>query len=181
MLDDRLALLLHPVRLRLVHALRADGKLTTRELCARLPELPKATIYRQVERLARGGVFEVESERRVRGAVERRYRLVPEAAAVSADDARTMTIEDHRRVFPAAMAALMADFDTYLDRPDAAPFADQVSYRQYVLWLTPMERARFIAELGRLLRSLSPSQPNDDGAPYLLSTVFFPANRGKTA
>jgi DNA-binding transcriptional ArsR family regulator len=176
--DERLALLLHPVRLRLVHALRAGGSLTTRELCARLPELPKATIYRQVERLARGGVLEVESERRVRGAVERRYRLVPEAAAVNAADARSMTLEDHRRVFPAAMAALMADFDAYLDRPDADPFADQVSYRQYVVWLSPQERARFIDELGRLVRSLTANEVNDNRAAHILSTLFFPATPG---
>jgi DNA-binding transcriptional ArsR family regulator len=177
-LDQRLALLLHPVRLRLVHAMRTGGSLTTRELGARLPELPKATIYRQVERLARGGVLEVESERRVRGAVERRYRLVREAAAVSADDARSMTLEDHRRVFPGAMAALMADFDAYLDRPGADPFADQVSYRQYIVWLSPVERARFISELGRLLRTLTPNEANDDRAPYVMSTLFFPATRG---
>jgi DNA-binding transcriptional ArsR family regulator len=177
-LDQRLALLLHPVRLRLVHAMRTAGSLTTRELCARLPELPKATVYRQVERLARGGILEVESERRVRGAVERRYRLVPEAAAVNADDARSMTLEDHRRVFPAALAALMADFDAYLDRPGADPFADQVSYRQYIVWLSPQERARFISELGRLLRSLTPNEANDDRAAYILSTPFFPASRG---
>jgi DNA-binding transcriptional ArsR family regulator len=177
-LDQRLALLLHPVRLRLVHAMRTGGSLTTRELCARLPELPKATVYRQVERLARGGVLEIESERRVRGAVERRYRLVPEAAAVSAADARSMTVEDHRRVFPAAMAALMADFDAYLGRPGADPFADQVSYRQYVVWLSPKERARFIGELERLLRSVTPNEATDDRAAYVWSTPFFPATPG---
>ena len=177
-MDQRLALLLHPIRLRLVHAMRTHGSLTTRELCARLPELPKATVYRQVERLARGGVLEVESERRVRGAVERRYRLVPEAAAVTAADSRSMTVEDHRRVFPAAMAALMADFDAYLDRPGADPFVDHVSYRQYIVWLSPQERARFLGELERLLRSLIPNEANDHRAAYVLSTPFFPAPRG---
>jgi hypothetical protein len=177
-MDQRLALLLHPVRLRLVHAMRTAGSLTTRELCARLPELPKATVYRQVERLLRGGVLQVESERRVRGAVERRYRLVAEAAAVNADDARSMTLDDHRRVFPAAMAALMADFDAYLDRPGAKPFADQVSYRQYVVWLSPEERAHFLSELGRLLRALTPNEANGERAPHVMSTVFFPATAG---
>ena len=157
--------------------MRTAGSLTTRELCARLPELPKATVYRQVERLARGGVLEVESERRVRGAVERRYRLVPEAAAVTAADARSMTLEDHRRVFPAAMATLMADFDAYLDRPGADPFADQVSYRQYIVWLSPQERARFIRELERLVRSLASNETSDQRAAYLWSTPFFPATR----
>jgi hypothetical protein len=88
-----------------------------------------------------------------------------------------MTSEDHRRVFPAALAALMADFDAYLDRPTADPFTDQVSYRQFVVWLSPEERARLIGELGRLVGSLTPNEPSDGRAPYILSTVFFPASR----
>jgi hypothetical protein len=177
-MDERLALLLHPVRLRLVHAMRAAGRLTTRGLCARLPDLPKATVYRQVDRLLRGGVFQVESERKVRGVVERLYRLDPGAVAVNVEDAKAMTVEDHRRGFTAAMAALMADFGAYLDREGASPVADEVSYRQFVVWLTPEERSRFIGELGRMARGLTRNAPNDARAPHILSTVFFPAGRG---
>ena len=174
-MDERLALLLHPVRMRLVHAMRAAGPLTTRELCARLPDLPKATVYRQVERLARGGVFQVESERQARGAIERRYRLDPPAAAVSVEDARSMTLGDHGRTFSAAMTALMADFAAYLDGDDADPSADKVSYRQYVVWLSPEERSRLIAELGRIVRAVAQNAPSRTRAPHILSTVFFPA------
>src|SRR5215469_12387520 len=173
-LDERLALLLHPVRMRLVHAMRASGSLTTRELCAELPDLPKATVYRQVERLARGGVLEVESERRVRGAVERRFRLIPSAAAVSVDDAKTMTLEDHRATFTAAMTALIADFGAYLDRGRADPTADKVSYRRYLVWLTPEERSELITRLGELVLARARNQPSDGRARHTLSTVFFP-------
>jgi hypothetical protein len=47
---------------------------------------------------------------------------------------------DHRQAFTAAMAALLADFNAYLDRDDARPFRDEVSYRQFVVWLAPAER-----------------------------------------
>jgi hypothetical protein len=174
-MDERLALLLHPVRMRLVQALRASRSLTTREICEQLPDLPKATVYRQVERLARGGVFEVESERRVRGAVERRYRLIPSAAAVSVEDARTMTLEDHRGAFTAAMAALIADFGAYLDSGRVDPSADQVSYRRYLVWLSPQERSQLIERLGQMVRALAPNAPGEGRSPHTLSTVFFPA------
>lgn len=177
-MDERLALLLHPVRLRLVHALRAGGRLTTGDLCGRLPDLPKATVYRQVERLMRGGVFEVDSERKVRGVVERTYCLALGGGAVSVEDARAMTPEDRRRGFTAAMAALMADFGAYLDRDDARPVDDAVSYRQFVVWLTPDERSRLIGELGRIVLSLTRNTADDARAPYLLSTIFFPAGPG---
>jgi len=173
-MDERLAILLHPVRMRLVHAMRAAGSLTTGELCARLPDLPKATVYRQVERLVRAGVFVIEGERRVRGAVERRYRMPLEAAAVSVEDARSMTLEDHRQAFTAAMTALIADFGAYLDRDCADPTSDHVSYRQYVVWLSDEERTQFIEALARTVIAVARNGRGKTRTPHLLSTVFFP-------
>ena len=177
MLTERLELLLHPVRMRLVHTLRVGETLTTSQFCDRLPDLPKATVYRQLARLLRGGVFEVESERPVRGAIERRYRLVPGAAAVDADAARSMSLDDQRRGFTAAMAALMADFNAYLDRDGADPFADSVSYQQYTVWLSADERAQLIGEFTRLVRTLMERLPAEDRTPHLVSTIFFPMER----
>lgn len=176
MLTTRLELLLHPVRLRLVHALHAGGVLTTSELRAALPDVPKATVYRQVERLARGGVFEVESTRQARGAVERRYRLAAGGAAVDAKDARSMALEDHRRGFTAAMAALIADFNVYLDQPGANPMADEVSYRQFTIWLRPGERSRLVGDFSRKLRGPMNNEPGNGRKPYMLSTIFFPTS-----
>ncbi len=76
-------LLLHPVRLRVVQVLLGDRVLTTGELHEELPDVPAATLYRHVGLLADAGVLAIVSERKVRGAAERRYRLVP--AAASAD------------------------------------------------------------------------------------------------
>ena len=176
MSTTRLDLLLHPVRMRLVNALAGGRILTTAELCDRLPDLPKATVYRQVEQLRRGGVFAVESERRVRGAVERSYRLGRRGALVAPEEARAMTLEDHRRGFTAAMAALMGEFNAYLDRNGANPTADEVSYKQFTLWLTPAERSRLIRQVGRLLIARVKNQPGAGRAPYRASTIFFPAD-----
>ncbi|HEX9334590.1 MAG TPA: helix-turn-helix domain-containing protein, partial [Pseudonocardiaceae bacterium] len=48
---------------------------TTSDLCARLPDVPKTTVYRHVALLAGAGLLEVVDEQRVHGAVERHYRL----------------------------------------------------------------------------------------------------------
>src|SRR5664280_2305479 len=64
---DTVDLLLHPVRLRIVHALSGGRTLTTTELSGRLPEVSKVTVYRQVALLAEGGFLEVAGERRREG------------------------------------------------------------------------------------------------------------------
>src|SRR5688500_642643 len=97
-----LELLGHPIRLRVVHAMRGGRMLTTSQLCARIPDVSKATVYRHVDLLAAGGILEVADEQRVRGAVERRYRLRQDRATIDADTIASLTLDDHRRGFATA-------------------------------------------------------------------------------
>ncbi|GAA2650240.1 helix-turn-helix domain-containing protein [Nonomuraea recticatena] len=171
---DMLGLLLHPVRLRIVHAMSGERTRTTSDLCARLPDVPKTTVYRHVGLLADAGVLEVESEQRVHGAVERRYRLRREQAVIDRDAAASMSLDDHRHGFTAAMAALLAEFDAYLDRERADPTADSVSYRQFPLWLNQAELAELIGDITGAIVSKMHNKPAPDRSPHLLSTILFP-------
>lgn len=85
---EALELFAHPVRLRIVHALSGGRVVTTSELCALIPDVSKATVYRHVGVLADGGVLEVDAEQRVRGAVERRYRLSRDRAVIDSRHGR---------------------------------------------------------------------------------------------
>ncbi|MGA5757795.1 helix-turn-helix domain-containing protein [Nonomuraea bangladeshensis] len=174
---DPVEQLLHPVRLRIVHALSAADTLTITQMSARMPDVPKITLYRQVAQLAEGGFLEVDGEQRVRGAVERRYRLRQDRPTIDADAAAGMSLDDHRRGFAASMAVLIAEFDAYLSRDGADPAADSVSYRQGTLWLSPDELNAMTADLLAVLRDRLDNTPAPGRTPYLLSAILFPAER----
>lgn len=168
-------LLLHPVRLRVVQAFLGDRVLTTADLRAELPDVPAATLYRHVGVLADAGVLTVVGERKVRGAAERSYRLVTEAASV---DAAGMSPEEHRRAFATFAAGLLAEFDRYLDRAgdDVDLARDGVGYRHVALWQTDEEFAGFLAELGDLVRARMESGPAEGRHRRLFSTVLLPGD-----
>jgi len=171
---DTLDLLLHPVRLRIVHAMSGGRTRTTSELCTHLPDVPRTTVYRHVGLLAEAGLLEVAGEQRVHGAVERRYRLRRERTVIDRDMAATMSLEDHRNGFAAAMAALHAEFNAYLDREYADPIADSVGYRQFPLWLNQDELAELISEITSAIVSKRGNEPTADRSPHLLSAILFP-------
>ncbi|MFE6685114.1 helix-turn-helix domain-containing protein [Streptomyces sp. NPDC057743] len=173
---DATELLLHPVRLRVLHALAGDRALTTSQLRERMPEVPKVTLYRHVGLLAEAGFLELVEEQRVRGAVERHYRLRRDRPVIDADAASAMSTDDHRRGFAASMAVLIAEFNAYLDRPGADPVADAVSYRQGTLWLSPDELAAIHRELLAVLGPLLANGPAPGRSPYLMSRIFFPSD-----
>jgi DNA-binding transcriptional ArsR family regulator len=168
---NQLELLGQPVRLRIVHAMRGDRVLTATQLCARLPDVSKATVYRHIDVLAEGGILEVAEERRVRGAVERGYRLRQDRILIDAD---TMTTKDHRDGFGASVAALLAEFNAYLDRGDADPPADLVNYRQHALWLSRDELNAVMSELRAMILPRLANPPTPDRAQYLFSPILFP-------
>lgn len=169
-----LELIGHPVRLRIVHALRGRT-MTTAQLHERLPDVSKAMLYRHVELLADGGILEVAEQRRVRGAVERHYRLNAERATIDADTASALTADDHRRGFGIALAALFAEFTAYLDQGTANPATDPVGYRQHAIWLNPSELEAMVAELRAAILPRLANAPAPDRARYLLSPILFPS------
>ncbi|MFF4951137.1 helix-turn-helix domain-containing protein [Streptomyces chattanoogensis] len=172
---DTVELLLHPVRLRIVHAMSGGRTLTTSQMCALLPDVSKATVYRHVGLLADGGLLDVADEQRVRGAVERRYRLRGERAVIDAETAASVSVEDHRRVFAVAMATLLAEFNAYLDRDGADPTADLVGYRQHALWLSRDELAELIGEMREVLVARMGNTPSPERTRHLISPILFPA------
>jgi DNA-binding transcriptional ArsR family regulator len=175
-----LELLGHPVRLRIVHAMRGGRTLTTARLCALLPDVSKAMLYRHVDLLTAGGVLEVAAERRVRGAVERHYRLRQDRASIDPDAARSLSPDDHRRGFAAAVAALVAEFNAYLDRDNADPTTDPVGYRQHAVWLTRDELHAMISELREAIVPRLANPPTPDRTRYLLSPILFPSAEAPT-
>ncbi|EWM17634.1 helix-turn-helix domain-containing protein [Kutzneria sp. 744] len=171
---DQLDLLLHPIRLRIVHAMSGDRVRTTGDLCRRLPDVPKTSVYRHVGLLADGGILEVVEEQRVHGAVERHYRLRHGGAVIDRETAAAMTLEDHRRGFIGAMASLLAEFNAYLDRDDADPPSDSVGYKQGVVWLDAAEMEELAVEVVGLLRRRAGNGPGGGRRPYLTSMIMFP-------
>ncbi|MEU0505555.1 helix-turn-helix domain-containing protein [Nocardia sp. NPDC005998] len=171
---DAFELLAHPVRLRIVHAMRGGQIRTTAQLCARLPDVSKAMVYRHVDLLADAGILEVAEERRVRGAVERHYRLRQDRASVDAEAAAALSPEDHRRIFATSLAVLIAEFNAYLDRENPDPVTDLVGYRQHAVWLSRPELEQMITELRQVILPRLANQPTPDRGQYLLSPIFFP-------
>ncbi|MEV6273944.1 helix-turn-helix domain-containing protein [Nocardia sp. NPDC051832] len=171
---DTVELLAHPVRLRIVHALSGGQALTTGQLCTRLPDVSKATVYRHVELLSAGGILEISEEQRVRGAVERTYRLRRERAVIDPDQVATATAADHRQIFAAAMATLLAEFNAYLDTEKADPAADLVGYRQHAVWLAPDEVTSLIDDLRAAIVPRLSNPPSPERTAYLLSPILFP-------
>jgi hypothetical protein len=169
-------LLLHPVRLRIVQAFLGDRALTTTQLRTELPDVPAGSLYRHVAKLVGGGVLDVVSERRVRGAVERTYVLRTSRARLSVDEIAAMSRDEHRRAFLAFIAGLIGDMDRYLARESIDPLRDGASYNLAAMWLDDAELAELARELYIVLQPRIANQPTARRTRRILATVLLPAD-----
>ena len=151
--------------------------LTTADLAGELADVPTATLYRQVALLLDGGVLEVAAERRVRGAVERSYRLRAGQASVDTEQLTAMSPDEHRAAFTAFVAGLLAHFDRYLDSGQVDLVRDGVGYRHYALHLSDPELRALLDDLGAVLLPRLALPPARGRRRRMLTTILMPADR----
>jgi DNA-binding transcriptional ArsR family regulator len=146
--------------------------LTTTQLRARMADVSKATMYRHVGLLVDGGILEIDGEQRVGGTIERRYRLRRPRPVI--DAAAAASLEDYRRAFAVAMAALLGEFNAYVERGHADPTADSVGFLQHSLWLSRDERDELIGEMRSAIAPRLKYEPALGRRQHLLSPILFP-------
>ena len=176
---ERRELLLHPIRLRIVQEL-VGQPMTPQQLKARLGDVPQATLYRQINRLADGGLIQVTRERPIRGGVERTYAVVADAVTLTSEALRDATESDHFRYFATFAGSLLAQFAAYLEsvaRPDFA--ADRVGYRQVPLWLTDEEFDVVAQEVNRVMVEALGNEPSPGRRRRLFTSIVMPDASGR--
>ncbi len=171
-----LDLVLHPVRMRVLMALAGSSGLTPQQIADQIGDVPQATLYRHINRLARASILTVVEERPVRGTLEKVYALNELAGShLSQDDLAALSKEDHLRYFLSFIFSVLDDYARYLDRsahPDLV--ADGVGYHRLVLF---MDDAELATAAQAIQRALAP-YADPGGAPgrkkRLLSTIMMP-------
>lgn len=129
----------------------AGEQLTPQQIAAVLPDVPQATLYRHINRLAEGGVLAVVRETPVRGAVEKAYTLVEESANLDAADLAHATGEDHLRYFTTFFAAVLGQLRSYFQQETADPRSDGLVCQGATLHLTDAEYRQLLSDIGALL------------------------------
>ena len=173
MATRRSDILLHPVRLRIVLTAAGD-EVTTSDIAKRLPDVPQATLYRHIAKLADAGILVVVGERQARGAVERTFRVNNSHASIGASEASEMSAEEHFEAFTTFAGILIESYGRYLNTPGSKPATDGVSFRQARMWLTDRELDRLVADMTTVLARYLELPMASERTPRLLSTILMP-------
>lgn len=173
MAQSRFDLILHPVRLQIMHIVEHAGKISQQELEHRLPELPREMLSRHLDLLIEGGVI-VVSARPGQEGMGPVYHLVKAHANITETEVRLATPADHLRYLTTFAAGMIDMYARYLKQPDIDLVADGFELRQELLYLSADELRELVGEFQARLDELVHNQPETGRTPRVFSWVIMP-------
>ncbi len=182
-------LAMHPVRMRILTLLAGSSGMTPQQMAEQMDDIPQATLYRHINRLAKGGLLMVTAERPVRGTLEKVYTVNNDyrpriSSGQSAADAFShLSDEDQLRYFLSFLLSALDDFSRYLSRSDPAHrdmLADRVGYHKLPLFLSDEEFDAFAIALNQALLPFLKLEPSPERKKRLFTTIMLPGEPGGT-
>jgi len=138
-------IMLNPVRMRIIQELSTEQTITPNELCERISDVPRTTMYRHINILLDNNILSVISEKKVRGSLERTIAL------------NISEISKHNNIENAAQNAFgflmsnYAKFHKYFNEQNPDPGKDKIFLNNTVLMMSDTEFSQFIEELRQLI------------------------------
>jgi len=138
-------IILNPVRMRIIQELSTRETITANELCERISDVPRTTMYRHINILIHNNILSVVSEKKVRGSLERTMALnITEIT-------KHNTIENGAQNAFGFLMSNYAKFHSYFSGENSNPAKDRIFLNNTVLMMSDMEFDQFIEELRQLI------------------------------
>lgn len=140
-------IILNPTRMRIIQEFSTGKSITTNELCERISDVPRTTMYRHINILINNNILFVVSEKKIRGSLERTIALnITEIT-------KHNTIENGAEYAFGFLMSNYAKFHSYFGGQDPNPAKDRIFLNNTVQMMSDTEFDQFLVELRELILS----------------------------
>ncbi|TDL32786.1 ArsR family transcriptional regulator [Jeotgalibacillus sp. S-D1] len=172
MTNEKIDLILHPIRLRIIQQL-SKGPATVNQLKEWIADIPQATLYRHLNILKKDQLIYVVEEKKIRGAMERTFALEKEKPILSPQELTQMSGEEHLKILMTFLSNVTGQAKSYLlSNPDLSK--DPFGYSQLDLHLTHTELEEINKGMNELLSKFISNKPSDQNQKVTLIQMLLP-------
>ncbi|MBV7506925.1 helix-turn-helix domain-containing protein [Bacillus sp. sid0103] len=172
--ESTVDVILHPVRMRIIQYL-INQQLTAQQLKEFLPDIPQASLYRNLKKLVETKVIHIVGEIPNRGTIEKVYSIQnPNKVSIGPEDLNKLSRDEHMSLFIKFMANLMGEYDRYLDQDSIDLVADGVTFRQASIYLSEEEYTEFVKELAAVYLKVTNNEPKKGRRRRTVATIMIP-------
>ena len=137
--------MLNPVRMRIIQEVSTRQNITATELCERISDVPRTTMYRHINILLSNNILSVISEKKIRGSLERTLAL--NIGEISKNN----TLENASQNALGFMMNKYARFHNYFSDENPDPAKDKIFLNNSVMMMDDDEFDQFLSELRGLI------------------------------
>ena len=174
-MQDKVALIIHPVRMRIIQYAAGLECVTVAQIAKALPDISKATLYRHVRALAENEILQVVGQEKIRGTYEQSYSL--NLQKIKPEKSETNT-ETYSLVY-FMLANLIEGFRSYFDIETADPVKDKLFISTNTLYLDDSQYDAFTQEVYAAVEKRIKAPARTGGKPRMLTIVSSPADNDK--
>ncbi|MEN6460887.1 MAG: helix-turn-helix domain-containing protein [Syntrophomonas sp.] len=143
-MKDMIEVMLNPVRIRIIQELANRGNTTATELCEKISDVPRTTMYRHINILLDNNILSVVSEKKIRGSLERTLALNIEELS------KQNTLENASQNALGFLMNRYAKFHNYFNGENPEPAEDKIFLSNTILMMDDNEFDQFLLELREL-------------------------------
>lgn len=144
-MKDISKIILNPIRMRIIQQFSNRESITANELCEKINDVPRTTIYRHINTLIDNNILSIESEKKIRGSVQR--TLVLNIREIKNQN----NIENADQNTFAFLMSTYSKFHNYFNNENANPIKDKLLLNNTVLMMSDSEFDQFLKELSELI------------------------------
>ena len=142
-------IMLNPIRMRIVQIAAANGKSSASDICEKMPDIPRTTVYRHIKILIDNEILTVVAENKIRGSLERILSLN------TAELTKHNTLDNAKQNVFGFLMQQYAKFERYFNSESPDTGRDRLFYNNTVLMMTDEEYDAFVEDLQQLLQKYS--------------------------
>ncbi len=145
-MKDVMEIILNPIRIRIIQELATEQTFTATELCEKIKDVPRTTLYRHISILLENNILFVASEKRIRGSLERALALN------RGEMSKINTLEKAPQNIFGFLMNKYARFQNYLNGENPDPAKDKLFLSNSVVMMDDHEFDQFLSELWGLIQ-----------------------------
>jgi len=169
--------LLNPVRMRILQILMINETVTAKVIAEEMPDIPPASLYRHINKLVSDDILEISSENKIRGTVEKVYKLKNNPFQQINELVEKGTKEELYNIFYTFAMTLLIDFNSYLNVDGYNLEKDRVGFRSFPLYLSDEECDEFFKDIKAALVKVMDNKPDDKRKLRKFSYAVMPASQ----
>ncbi len=164
-MEKMMKVLTDPVANHILQLIRVRETMTIAEIAAACSQVPRATIYRKMDKMLEVGAIRIAGSRKVRGQTENRY-TIQEMYLTG------RTEEETRKVVTVSLMQILHQFDGYFRAGDVDVERDKLYLRNFAVPLSDEDFLAMTKELFQVVDHYMQKAPTADArlrSLYLLS------------